>query len=393
MANASNEKTPPMIGPDGKPERQDDRPAIMNMPNSDLNKLPWPFHVSAWFIRFLSSPGTQSGKARLVTIRYSHYCDRARWALDLSPMEYTEDAHPPGLQVIALDPITKGKWSRTPVLVLPDGEAILDSQTIVQRLADIYPDSVGNLYPKDCVDEIRELETEMELLLGANIRQVAYTHVLDLKFLPVASQWFGKGTSMIESFFYQRFRRLIAKGMISLMRCRYSRIPKAEAELDELFVKLGEKLKGRKYLCGDGTKFTAADLTFASLAYPLVLPKEMEEADVLPPLAMLPPVYITMVNKFRKTPAGIHAMRMYSEHRFTKDGPKRVIQPNIHRDRGLFKGLMMIALVLSMILIQLYFAFMAMVAHPGEDPLARFTQDVPPQQDFPKYADNLPKFD
>ena len=33
----------------------------------------------------------------MVTIAYSHYVDRVRWILDLSPLRdmYTEDAHPP----------------------------------------------------------------------------------------------------------------------------------------------------------------------------------------------------------------------------------------------------------------------------------------------------------
>ena len=46
-----------------------------------------------------SQPGSQSGHARLVTIAYSHYVDRVRWILDLSPLRdmYTEDAHPPVL--------------------------------------------------------------------------------------------------------------------------------------------------------------------------------------------------------------------------------------------------------------------------------------------------------
>ena len=43
----------------------------------------------------LQSFGTRPGHARLISIRYSHYNERARWALDLSPLRYTEDAHPP----------------------------------------------------------------------------------------------------------------------------------------------------------------------------------------------------------------------------------------------------------------------------------------------------------
>jgi len=361
------------IGPDGKPERVDDRPPIMNLVNSDLTKLPLPWKIMSWVVKLLSSPGTQRGKARLVTIRYSHYCDRARWALNYSPLEFTEDAHPPGIHVAALDSVTKGKWSRTPVLVLPDGEVVTDSTVIVQRLAALYPDSVGELYPQSCRDEVLELEAEMEIGLGANIRQVAYTHVLDIKYLSTGAPYLCKGTSVIEAFVYNRMKRMIAKGMIAVMRCRYSRIPKSEAELDDLFEKLAEKLQGgRKYLCGDGTKFTAADLTFASLAYPLVLPKEMMDAKLLPPLEQLPKQYATMVEKFRKTPAGQHALRMYKDHRFV-NGQTQLIKPNIYRDQGLAKGLFMIAMVISLVVVQFYSLLVAFVTPDNNGP--QFGQD------------------
>jgi len=74
----------------------------------------------------LQSYGRRAGDARLISIRYSHYNERARWALDLSPLPYTEDAHPPGFAQFAIQDVTDGRKSASPVLVLPDGE-VLDS--------------------------------------------------------------------------------------------------------------------------------------------------------------------------------------------------------------------------------------------------------------------------
>lgn len=42
-------------------------------------------------------PTPEDGGPKLVTIAFSHYCEKARWALDLSPWRdvYLEDSHMP----------------------------------------------------------------------------------------------------------------------------------------------------------------------------------------------------------------------------------------------------------------------------------------------------------
>jgi glutathione S-transferase len=67
---------------------------------------------------------------------------------------------------------------------------------------------------------------------------------------------------------------------------------------------------GRRYLAGE--RFTAADLTFAALAAPLLGPPEhpylVDEARTPAPLRALR-------ERFRSTRAGAHVLRMYREHR------------------------------------------------------------------------------
>lgn len=67
------------------------------------------YHNDSDWPRFGQSYGTKPGWARLVTIRYSHYCERARWVLDRTPLEYTEDSHPPGLQMFPVHELTDGE--------------------------------------------------------------------------------------------------------------------------------------------------------------------------------------------------------------------------------------------------------------------------------------------
>ena len=68
---------------------------------------------------------------------------------------------------------------------------------------------------------------------------------------------------------------------------------------------------GRPYLCGE--HFTAADLTFAALAGPIVLPPEYTVPLPQPP--ELPPSMATTVEELRAHPAGVHALAMFRRMR------------------------------------------------------------------------------
>ena len=68
---------------------------------------------------------------------------------------------------------------------------------------------------------------------------------------------------------------------------------------------------GRPYLTGD--RFTAADLTFAALATPVVFPEHY--ARYAMPFESMSPAIREIVERHRATPAGRFALRMYEAHR------------------------------------------------------------------------------
>ena len=68
---------------------------------------------------------------------------------------------------------------------------------------------------------------------------------------------------------------------------------------------------GRPYLCGDA--FTAADLAFAALAEPVVIPPEYGVP--LPAVEELPPDMADAVLAFRAHRAGAFACRLFAEER------------------------------------------------------------------------------
>lgn len=68
---------------------------------------------------------------------------------------------------------------------------------------------------------------------------------------------------------------------------------------------------GRRYLCGDA--FTAADLAFAALAAPVIVPPEY--GTPLPAPDELPAEMAAGVRAFRAHPAGEFASRLFREER------------------------------------------------------------------------------
>ena len=84
--------------------------------------------------------------------------------------------------------------------------------------------------------------------------------------------------------------------------------PRVRAEFDLVAERLAD---GRRYLCGD--RFTAADLTFASLAAAVVIPPEY--GTPLPQPDVLPEPVASAVRAMREHPAGAFALRLFREER------------------------------------------------------------------------------
>jgi glutathione S-transferase len=80
----------------------------------------------------------------------------------------------------------------------------------------------------------------------------------------------------------------------------------------EVFDTVGQRLaEGRRYLVGE--RFTAADLTFAALASPVLLPRGFGAP--LPSLAELPASVLPLIEEMRDTDAGGFAQRLYRDER------------------------------------------------------------------------------
>jgi glutathione S-transferase len=73
---------------------------------------------------------------------------------------------------------------------------------------------------------------------------------------------------------------------------------------------------GHRYLCGDS--FSAADLTFAALSYPLIFPSVVVDSVLGLSLDALPAELQQLCGELRATPAGKHALAIYEQHRWVR---------------------------------------------------------------------------
>ena len=205
---------------------------------------------------------------RLITIRVSHFCEKARWALDLldedetSPYWYTEDAHPSGLHAMETIRVSRDKGSATPIVVMGD-TVLMKSNLILQTF---HP----GLYPNE---QVKEMEADMGHRLGAPIRVYAYQALLQDECWEALKSMSIQDCSKIEAILFGKMKDEIAKAVRKSMNINEETAELSKAMITEVFEEYSKILEKQEYLVGN--EFTAADLTFAALSGSLLRPPEM----------------------------------------------------------------------------------------------------------------------
>lgn len=202
----------------------------------------------------------------LYTFGPSHYCEKARWALDLSCVAYREVRWAPGPHVIAARRIAPG--SSLPILDGADG-VIQGSCSIIDWLEAMGRAPWHHATASAERDDIAAL-TARANRLGDAIRRLVYATGLSTQPTRLAQQLFA-GTSLGQRSaawpMWPVTRQLIMRGL----RATASDIPHARAcveqELDALDAILSD---GRRYLLGG--RLTRADIATASLLSPIAMP-------------------------------------------------------------------------------------------------------------------------
>ncbi len=246
---------------------------------------------------------------RLLTIPISHYCERARWALEHVGLDYEEEQH---LQMFHYRPVRRsGGGKSVPVLVTDDGRVLDDSSDIV-RFADGQAPGDRRLYPDDpsARDAVLAIERAHAEPLGVESRRIMYDHFfrwgrLALGFNGGQAPRHERVLAWIAFPFFERYARGYLEVNPSSVSTALERVRRI---LDDVETRLAD---GRPFLAGD--RFTAADLTFACMAAPLVSPEPYGTPLPLP--SEVPESTRRLLDEFRTHPAGAFSLRMFAEHR------------------------------------------------------------------------------
>ena len=249
-----------------------------------------------------------SAACRLVTIPISHFCEKARWALDRAGIDYEERAH---LQVLhAVASRRAGGGGTVPVLVC-DGTVLRESADILAWANERMPDD-RRIYPDDAAAaaEIRELERDFDERLGPAGRLWMYDHMRGERAL--VRRYAPTGVPGWQRLGLPIAYRPVAKIIDRTFDITPERAVEAIGHVRDTFDAVAGRLAdGRRHLAGD--RFTAADLTFAALAAPVTVPPEYGVP--LPQPDELPAAMAEVVRELRAHPAGQHALRMFREER------------------------------------------------------------------------------
>ena len=247
-------------------------------------------------------------RCELITIPISHFCEKARWALDRAGV-----------------PTGSGRTCRCVHSIAArraggrfDGAGARLRERRAARSADIlaFADARGGperaLYPDDPAEAAatRALERDFDKRLGPHGRRWMYHAMRGQRRLVLAYACTGVPA-------WQRRLLPVAYPAVVRLIDRYLEITPATAaaslrEVRATFDAVAERLAdGRGFLVGE--RFTAADLTFAALAAAVLVPPEYWVP--LPQPGELPAAMAAVVRELRAHQAGAHALAMFRDER------------------------------------------------------------------------------
>ena len=263
----------------------------------------------------------------LITIRFSHYCEKGRWALDLlqhagtqqskeeSTYRYVEYPRSVLTHMVSSLWHTSGFSSSTPIYITRDKRVIKDSSDIMHYVSDeLVKLGQPTLYPNP---EVEELSRYFNEILGVHVRRYGYWTLFQAEEMKneLHQCWLRETTGLerwIQQHAFGPIKALLTKGL-NIER-EASLI--AKQRVDEAFEKVNCKLEehGGLYLFNT-TYPTAADLTFAALAYPMVLPPECDDLIVPYDINVISRQFYDETTSYRQQRAGKFVLQMYEKHR------------------------------------------------------------------------------
>jgi glutathione S-transferase len=196
-----------------------------------------------------------------------------------------------------------------PVLITETG--ILNcSEEILKYVDEIAPEC-SKLYPTNPEhrQQIVELVALFDSVLAPVVRQWFYFYTFDRSQL-IQPLW-CQGVPWFERVFFSIVFRWMRSNVFQMYTINAESTISAHERICKIFETVESLLvDGRTYLVGN--RFSAADLTFATLAAAVVMPTGY--GVTFPELNKLPAQMVIDIQAFRETLAGKFVLRLYEEH-------------------------------------------------------------------------------
>ena len=241
---------------------------------------------------------------KLLEFPHSHYCEKARWALDYKGIAFQAVPLMPGFHVLTVRRYAPD--TSVPVL-LSDGGVVQGSSEIIDYLENrcasrsLTPTEPGER--QACL----EIEHVMDDRLGENIRRILYDRLL--AYPDFIRYCFTHPMSGFKQFLFNLYYPVLRDKIHQTYVISPARVEQARHDFDLAMGEIGERLNRQQYLVGG--KFTRADLSVASMLSLLVMPAEHPF-----PWRQIPdPQIIAFHNEYRDHPVAEWVRKMYRQHR------------------------------------------------------------------------------
>ncbi len=241
---------------------------------------------------------------KLLLFPHSHFCEKARWALDYKQLAYEPVAVLPGLHRRTIRRIAPG--SSLPVLVT-DARAIQGSDAIIDYLEECVPTRALTPAEPSARDACLELERSMDAQLGVPVRQILYASLLD------HPAFIRRCFTHTMPWWKRAAYPLVARPLRGAIYAGYVISPAAadaaRLAFDDTMTTLAARIGADDYLIAN--TFTRADLAVAALLSLLALPPEHP----FPWGEMPPSAARDFIAAYRDHPVSQWVRRIYREHR------------------------------------------------------------------------------
>lgn len=247
-------------------------------------------------------------RPELYVFAISHYCEKARWALDHHGIEFDLRHLAPGSHMEVAQKLG-AEGSSLPILVAGD-EVVQGSSAIIDWADAATDDPSKRLCPEpEFQEECRALEQRLDDRAGVHVRRFYYSEAL-VEYPETVLPIFARDLQDAERKSIEENWGIVRQLMMARMDLGPEQREESGAivadELDFLDARLAD---GRRFLIGD--RFSRADVTAASLLAPLAIPPEHPTYGLLE----VPPLAAALLDQWKDRPVITWVREMYRDYR------------------------------------------------------------------------------